>query len=309
MQPEAVEISDLIVDYDPRTLARRPVRKEDVVARYRAIGRRSAIRVVEAIPDRQGVLDADAVDATLIRCHCEMQRLWEEFQVGLRVLTVLRPMVSALRESGATRPIRVCDVGCGLGYIVRWLAKERRLGADVELVGADYNAALVAEARALAAREDLACRFVVANAFRLEAPAAVYISTGVIHHFRGSDLVSFFREQAGAAEARAFAHFDAKATPVAGLGSWIFHHARMREPLARHDGTLSAVRAHPGPILVRAAREGAGPAGFRVGLFDGCSWRIALVRIFNAVVGIRPALAPAFLSALGADAPRLGELS
>jgi SAM-dependent methyltransferase len=230
--------------------------------------------------------------------HCELQRLWEEFEQGPRLLGVLRPLVEALRAEGRDRRIRIVDIGCGGGFGTRWLAARGGLGDEVELVGVDYNAALVRFAEETAAREKLRCRFQVANAFRLEEPATIFTSTGVVHHFRGPDLVSFFREQAECAP-RAFLHFDLKPTYLTGIGAWLFHKARMREPLSHHDGILSAARSYPAAALLGAARAGATPRGYATAMIDAeVSW-LPLVDIFHALVGLEPSLRGAYSAALG----------
>jgi SAM-dependent methyltransferase len=300
---EAPEISDLIVAYDPDTLERRPVRRSDVVAELRRAGREGGARIVAALPARDDVLDAAEIDALLVRVHAELQRLSQEMRQGDRVRLLLAPILDALRASGAPRPLRVVDVGCGPGYVLRWLAARGDLGDDVELIGCDYNRALVEAASAAAREEALRCRFLVANAFTLAEPATVFLSTGVVHHFRGPDLTSFFRRQAGAG-AGAFLHFDTKPTYLAGLGAWIFHRARMREPLSRHDGVLSAQRAHHGSTLLACAREGA--PDLACGLFDGKVGVFPVTRILQAVVGLRRDLLSALLHHLGPDARRLG---
>lgn len=298
------EISDEIVAFDPESLARLPVRKADALASVSDAPR--ARRVVAAIPERDGLLDPEAVDRLLIRVHCEMQRISEEFQHGQRVAELLRPLLAALREGAAPRPLRVVDVGCGTGYVVRWLAARGGLGEDVELVGADYNAALVGEAERLARLEGLRCGFVTANAFALRAPASVFLTTGVLHHFRGDALRRFF-ESHERPTAQAFAHFDFQPTPWAGLGAWLFHAIRMREPLARHDGVVSAQRAHPAATLLAAAKQGA--PGFLRGIYGARLAPLPVPRTFYSLVGIRPALREAFLAALGRRRPRLGELA
>lgn len=300
---EAPEISDLIVAYDPDTLERRPVRRSEVVAALSRAGRPAGARVAAALPAQGDVLDPDEMDALLVRVHAELQRLSEEMRQGDRVRLVLAPILDALRASGAPGPLRVVDVGCGPGFVVRWLAAKGALGDDVELIGCDYNRALVEAATAAAQEERLPCRFLVANAFTLAEPATVFLSTGVVHHFRGSDLTSFFRRQA-AAGASAFLHFDTKPTYLAGLGSWIFHRARMREPLSRHDGVLSAQRAHSGATLLAGAREGA--PDLACGLFDGEVGLFPVTRVMHAVVGLRRDLLPAVRARLGPDARRLG---
>lgn len=191
LNPDGHEISDLIVDYDPVSLERRRVRRDEVVATLRAQGMRWGAWVAAGLPERDGWLDEVEVDALLVRVHAEMQRLWEEFLQGERVRALLVPLLAALREHGHRGPVRVVDVGCGLGYLVRWLAARGRLGDDVELIGCDYNRALIDAARHHAAAEGLRCSFHVANAFTLEEPATVFLSTGVLHHFRGPGLERF----------------------------------------------------------------------------------------------------------------------
>lgn len=303
---DRAEISDLIVDFDPATLARRPVRKRDVVNAFAAAGNGRAARIVSNMPERDGVLDPDAVDRLLVRVHCEMQRVSEEFQHGQRVAELLQPLLDVLRTTGAPRPLRVVDVGCGTGYVVRWLAARGGLGADVELVGADYNRALVDEASRLAGVENLPVQFVNANVFALREPATVFLSTGVIHHFRGRALVEFFRQHEQP-RAAAFLHFDFQPSVLAPFGSWLFHAVRMRERLARHDGVLSAIRAHPAAALLEAARQGA--PGYRTAMYSTRLWFLPIPRSFHTLVGIRPALCDALTGRLGRQARRLGPLA
>jgi hypothetical protein len=176
----------------------------------------------------------------------------------------------------------------------------------VELIGADYNVALVEEAQRLAAAENLRCEFVVANAFRLEQPATVYLSTGVIHHFRNEGLVQFFSSH-DRPESLAVAHFDFQPTPIAPIGSWFFHLVRMRLPLARHDGVASAVRAHRAETLLSAARSGS--PGFTSCIYGARLWKLPIPRIMHTVVGVRPQFRAALVQALGPRAGRLGPVA
>ncbi|MBI3854116.1 MAG: class I SAM-dependent methyltransferase [Planctomycetes bacterium] len=298
-----LEISDEILAFDPDTLQRLPVRKSDVVDKFAAQSNRRAIRIVRAMADRDGILDPDAVDRRLVRVHCEMQRISEGFQHGQRVAEVLRPLLEALRSTGVPRPIRIVDVGCGTGFVLRWLAARGDLGADVELVGADYHPALVGEAMRLAALENLKVTFRVANAFRLDPPGSVFLSTGVIHHFRGPALAGFFRSH-DRPETRAFVHFDFLPSFMAPFGSWLFHAVRMRDPLAKHDGVVSAIRAYSGAELVRAAGEGAG--GFVRTMYSTRLGILPIPRAFHSLIGLRPEVKEAFLRSLGSRSSRLG---
>jgi SAM-dependent methyltransferase len=299
------EISDAIISFDPATLKRRPVLKSEVLQEFLFLGNKTAAGIVSKIPDRNGVLDPDAVDRLLITTHCEMQRISEEFQHGKRVEEMLNPLLNALREQGVKRPIRVVDIGCGTGFVVRWLAANQSLGDDVEVMGTDFNVALIKEAQRLARQEELPCTFVVANAFRLNEPATVYLSTGILHHFRGQGLTELLKQHDRAGTC-AFVHFDFHPSPLAPFGSWLFHEVRMREPLAQYDGVLSAIRAHKSLDLLEAAKTAA--PGFVSAIYGTRLWRLPIPRVFHSLVGIRREYEESFLGNMGRRIASLGKI-
>jgi 2-polyprenyl-3-methyl-5-hydroxy-6-metoxy-1,4-benzoquinol methylase len=299
------EISDAIVSFDPNTLQRHPVKKADVLDQFRQLRNHEAVRIVQQIPERDGVLDEAAVDKILITSHCEMQRMSEEFQHGKRVAELLKPILNALRHGGVQNPIRIVDIGCGTGFVIRWLAASGSLGDDVELMGVDFNVALLNEAQRLATIENLRCKFEVANAFRLEEPATVFISTGILHHFRDESL-TYLLQQHCRPETCAFVHFDFHSSPMAPLGSWLFHVVRMREPLARHDGVLSAARAHRSRYLLEMTRSAA--PEFVSAIYGTRLWRMPIPRVFHSLVGIRPKYRDAFISNMGNRIASLGKI-
>ena len=299
------EISDAIVSFDPVTLQRKPVRKADVLDQFRELRNHEAVRIVEQIPEHDGVLDPAAVDKILITSHCEMQRMSEEFQHGKRVAELLQPILNALREGDVKNPIRIVDIGCGTGFVIRWLAASGSLGDDVQLMGVDFNVALLNEAQRLASIENLRCKFEVANAFNLDEPATVFISTGILHHFRDEGL-SYLLQQHCRAETCAFVHFDFHSSPMAPLGSWLFHAVRMREPLAKHDGVLSAVRAHKSRYLLEVTRIAA--PEFVSAIYGTRLWRMPIPRVFHSLVGVRPKYRDAFLRNMGTRVASLGKI-
>lgn len=246
------EISDLIIDYDIVSHERLPVSKNAVLSRFRQQNNAQAIKVVEQIPAPNDLLDADAVDEMLLRSHYELQRVSELFEQGRRVLTLLKPLIESIRKVHTDR-IRIVDIGCGTGYVIRWLADQLGAETDIELIGTDYNKAFIEEASLLAKEEQLKCKFITANAFALDFPAHIFISTGVLHHFRDAALVDFFANQKHSSLLAA-AHFDFQSLPFSPAGSWLFHEILMREPLAKHDGVLSSKRAHKKDILIAAAQ-------------------------------------------------------
>jgi hypothetical protein len=113
----------------------------------------------------------------------------------------------------------------------------------------------------------------------------------VLHHFRGDALAAVFADHERS-PVRGFVHVDIRPTPLAPIGSWLFHRARMRQPLARFDGVRSAIRAHDHATLGRAVAAGA--PGFTLALLDAHPGLAGLLRIFQAAVGVR-----------GVEGPRL----
>ena len=290
-----LEISDLIAAWDPVTGERLPVARTDVLARLRAAGDERAVRIVEQMPASDGILEPGAVDRLYVRVHTELQRLGEELHLARRFTELLVPVLAAVRAAGWGPPLRVVDIGCGVGFVVRTLAASGILGTDVELLGVDQNPVLVAEAARLADDEGLPCRFVCGDAFALTEAATVYLSSGLLHHLHAGALPDFFGAQVDRGAA-AFIHYDIASTRLAPLGAWVFHRARMREPLGRHDGVASARRAHDHRLLLAAAAQAQGMDTF---VFRPVFHTNPFCAAMHPVVGIRPELAEGFRRALG----------
>ena len=162
------------------------------------------------------------------------------------------------------------------------------LGQNVELVGVDLNPVLIGEANRLAKREGLACGFVRGDAFTPgvaieDGARTIVMSSGLMHHLREPELVEFFAAQARLGVA-AFAHWDIAPCLWSTLGAWVFHQARMREPVSRHDGVLSARRAHSSSVLEGAARTGA-PDDDR--MLEGARWQPRALDVVRPIVGTR----------------------
>jgi SAM-dependent methyltransferase len=279
------EISDLIVRFDATTGERLPVHKSAVLEQLRTLGSERAMRIVTRIPARDDVFENEAVDALLLRAHVEMQRLSEEFFHGSRVRDFLTDVIAAFRRAGTTGPFRVVDLGCGTGFVLRWIAAHGGLGDDVSLIGADFNRPLIEAATRFAAQESLNVRFVAADALTLREPASVVISTGVLHHIPVAHLEAFFagHERAGTL---AFAHWDFQPSPIVPFGSWLFHISRFREPLARHDGIRSALRAREANVYLEAMR--ASLPKFALGVYNPRLGALPIKRVFHALAGMRP---------------------
>lgn len=280
----ALEITDLLwqCDGDGNPV---PVVRSEAVSRLAELGQRRAARIVERMPSADGVLDARNVDGLMLRVHFELQRLAEELQLARRIADLLAPLVTRVREAGGA--VRIVDVGCGVGYVVRWLAATSALGAGTELVGVDMNATLVGAAARLADRETLNCRFVRGDAFDPgvaveDGPRTVVISSGLMHHVPPEGLAGFFGAQA-VLKVAAFAHWDIVPCVWSTLGAWVFHQARMREPVSRYDGVMSARRAHPADVLLAAARVGA--PGYKATVLEDGRWHPRAIDVLRPIVG------------------------
>lgn len=285
---QLVEITDHLVerDGDGRRL---PVRRDELVDRLRVAGDRRAARLVAELPAPGGVLDEDAVDRLLVAVHLEIQRLSEEFRHGRRVWGLVRPLVASLRAAGVAPPYRVVDLGCGSGFVVRWLAAHVD-DPDVELVGVDLEATLVDEARRLAEIEQLRCRFEVGDALDPQVAASIVVSTGVLHHLRGEALDRFFAAH-DRPSLQGFVHLDFQPSPLAGAGAWLFHRTRARLAVSRHDGVVSARRSHDRVRLAEAVR--AIEPAFEVRALPARVRATPFPCVLTTLVGARPGLWPA----------------
>lgn len=278
-----LEVSDVIVEFDPSDLSRRPVQKSNALRICDSFRDRRARRIVEALPAVDDVLDPDAVDSLLIRVHCERQRISEEFEQAQRIAKVVGPIVEAIRSLVPHTSISLVDVGCANGYAIRSLAANQLLPGDLRLVGMDFNPALVANAQQLADEEGLKAEFITGNALTQRDEYSIVMSTGVAHHIDEDHLVDFFRQH-DRPGTFAFLHFDLQPTLLSIVGTWMLHQARVELPLTRHDGLNSARRAYQASDLIEAA-ERALPA-FRCGIYPARFGPFP--GTVPAVVGLRP---------------------
>lgn len=259
MRAGPVEITDLLWPLDQAGF-RMPVMRQTAVAELEQRKQHRAARIVRRMPEHAGEIDRAYLDALALRIHCELQRLGEELQLDRRVAALLLPHVNRLMGLDHA-PVRIIDVGCGLGHVLRAAAAHGHLPDGVELVGVDLNPTLIAEAQRLTQVERLCCDFIAGDAFTPGVAIAdpgrtIVISTGLLHHLEPSELVDLFAAQAALGVA-GFAHWDIAPCFWSTLGAWMFHQARMREPISQHDGVMSARRAHSAEVLLRSAIAGA----------------------------------------------------
>lgn len=257
VQAEPLEVLDVLWDSEMPSGDRLPVNKADALAQLTDRGQHKAARLIEDLPARaDGTFEEGPVDHIFLAVHLELARLSEFVHVPQRMASSLAPVVARLRdEAGGT--IRVVDVGCGIGFDTRVLAATGALGPGVEFVGLDFNSLLVDAGARLARAEDIPVRFLHGDALdpslAIDDPArTLMISSGVLHHIGRESLGDFFARH-GELGVAGFAHFDPSPGFWTHAGAWMLHQTRMREPISRHDGSMSMRRAFTAEELLESA--------------------------------------------------------
>lgn len=284
------EILDVLWRTDPDSGERLPVSRADAVAGLHTSGQFRTARLVARLPHDGHHLDPAAVDRVFLEVHCELARLSETLCVPERMASVIRPLIAQVREREGDGPVRVVDVGCGLGFDMRSMAAHGLLGPDVEHWGLDLNSLLVEVARTAADDEDLPVTFTVGDAFEaapvIEEPArTILVSQSLLHHLGPTRLPDFFGHHRDVGVA-AFAHFDVNPGFWSTVGGWVLHRARMRHPVARHDGNVSMRRALSAAVLLDCATSAVGEA-YSLECDGRRSWMPEPHRALRPVVGVR----------------------
>ena len=157
---------------------------------------------------------------------------------------ILKWLGRAIRDPRPQAPLRLLDVGCGYGDLLRavrrW-ADRRRL--EIALLGLDSNAETVRIARAATdPRERI--DFVVADAlhYRPEAPIDLIVNSLLAHHLRDVEIVALLRwMEATAGRGWLVCDLQRHPLPYHVIG-WAGRLARLHRTVI-HDGQISVMRA------------------------------------------------------------------
>lgn len=226
------------------------------------LGLRARRRAPELMddPELDRVLHERALDAlgrinrvsrTATRAWHEVERLWY----------------------AGTRPVRVLDVACGGGDVLRDLAcRAARHGVAVELRGCDVSPVALARGRRPRpgvlrgghAVSEASLRFDRVDVLAEPLPRGnhVVLCSLFLHHLSEADAVALLRSMADACE-RVLLVQDLRRTRLGYALAWVGLHTLTRSPIARRDGLVSVGSAFTLREAVGLAR-GAGLADAQV---------------------------------------------
>lgn len=164
-----------------------------------------------------------------------------------RVLLGYRPTfhwLDTLRLERFHQPIRILDVGCGGGDMLRRIERWAAARAiPVELMGLDINAeciAIASETTGASSRIHWAAGDVFSYVF--PAPPHLVISSLVTHHLADAELVRFLRWMEQNAEVGWFIN-DLSRAPIPYHLLGLFARVMRLHPFVQHDGPVSIARA------------------------------------------------------------------
>ena len=165
-------------------------------------------------------------------------------QTFLGHLQILRWLGKAARAHSGGTPLRLVDIGCGYGDLLRAIRRwARRRGVAIDLVGVDLNPETIRIARAATPDADrIDYEAVDVFKFAEATPVDLMVSSLVTHHFTDGEIVEFLRKMEAMAR-RGWAISDLQRNRFLyhfiGVASRVgrFH------PMITHDGQLSVARS------------------------------------------------------------------
>lgn len=187
-------------------------------------------------------MDGEAVSpGDLAACLADLARVNTVTLARLPTLAFVR---RAVRHAGPRfRPLRVLDVGCGEGDMLRRLHRwAARTGHDLALSGIDLNPLGIRAARAATPRST-GIEFRVADAFGPGLDGFdVVISSLFTHHLTDGGVVDFLRMMEGSAAVGWFIN-DLHRDRLAFHGFQTLSAVAGWHRFVRHDGPISVARS------------------------------------------------------------------
>jgi ubiquinone/menaquinone biosynthesis C-methylase UbiE len=225
------------------------------------------------------LLDAPRIEAAALAGNLDDLRRANRWLGGCALVRrLLWPAIAALAPEEV---VRVLDVGTGGADVPRALvAWARREHRRLTVVGLDRSAPVLAYAGARS-RDEAAIRLVRAEADALPFGPGSFdyvLCCLTLHHLTPSEAVAALAAWAQVAR-QAVVVIDLERSWPGYLGTWLWSRACTANPLTRHDGPLSVLRAYTAGEL-RALASAAGLA--RAKIYRLPLFRLALVARRNS---------------------------
>ncbi len=178
---------------------------------------------------------------------------YEDFRDCLRSLEQInrwllgyRPTLAWLRRlpHGLREPVRIADVGCGGGDLLRRIAGwARRRGTAVELTGIDLNPYATRAAAEFTPKE-FKITWLIGNAlvYRPEKPVDIVVSSLMAHHLEDEEIIALLRWMEATAQAGWFINDLERSERSCRMFSLADRMMRWHR-FVRHDGPVSFRRA------------------------------------------------------------------
>jgi len=164
-----------------------------------------------------------------------------------RLLFAYRPVLGWLDSLGLTKlsgPIRILDVGCGYGDVLRRIERwSLSCGLAVELTGIDLNPDAVSiAAEASGAASSIQWRHADVFGYYAKEPPHVVVSSLFTHHLAEMDVVGFVQWMERHAQVGWFIH-DLSRNAVPYHLFRLLARAMRLHPFVQHDGPVSIERS------------------------------------------------------------------
>ena len=151
----------------------------------------------------------------------------------------LQPLLKKISQQN--RQIKIADVGCGDGYLLRQLArKSAAAGFNIQWTGYDFSEVACSLAAEKARTVDVAIRFEVLDILANEIPEQydIILNSLFLHHFEAGDvqtILTRFRD----ATTQGFIVEDLRRTVLGYALAWAGGRLLTRSPIVHYDGVVS----------------------------------------------------------------------
>lgn len=144
-------------------------------------------------------------------------------------------------QSNSSEPLKVADVGCGDGYLLRRLcAKATAAGFEVDWIGYDFSATACKLAAEKADASGAKIRFAQVDILAAEIPEKVdvILNSLFLHHFETGEVETILKKFRDGTT-QAFIVEDLRRTVLGYCLAWSCGRLLTRSPIVHYDGPVS----------------------------------------------------------------------